>query len=308
MAERSNIHRFGIHRLTRYYQDATIREKEAILGVVLIIPSLLLIGAIILYPLFYNIYLSFHEVPLTPGENPIWQGFAHYEWLFSNPRFWNSLMTTVIFTAGSTVLATAGGLGMSMLLMKSFRGDRFMRGLLLLPYVTPIIAVAFAWRWMFNTIYGIIPHFLRTLGFTEIAGMSLLAEPETALWIAIIFDGWRYFPFAFLLIYARAQAIPSDMYEAARIDGAGRLARFKDITLPELKFVLATVFLLRWIWNFNKFADVWLLTRRVDVLAIFTYQTAFNNLLQGRAAAISIVLFLFLMSFVLLYVSTVMEW
>lgn len=294
--------------LLAYYRTASIREKEAMLGIGLVLPSILLISVIIIYPLFYNIYLSFHEVPLSPTESPTWNDFSHYTWLLTNANFWHSLWTTIIFTALSTTLATIGGLAVSLLLKRSFRGRRLVRGSMLLPYVAPIIAVAFAWRWMFNTVYGIIPYTFRQLGLTGLGETSLLSQPETALWVVIIFDSWRYFPFAFLLIYARVQAIPVDMYEAAKLDGAGVFARFKDITLPELKYVLSTVFLLRWIWNFNKFADVWLLTREVNVLAIFTYQTAFSNLEQGRAATISMVLFVFLMSFVLLYVSTVMEW
>lgn len=290
------------------YRDASLREKEKILGIALVLPSILLIGIIILYPLAYNFYLSFHDVPLRPGEAPVWNDFAHYEWLLTSSQFWHSLGVTIIFTVGSTLLATTGGLAVSLLLKKEFRGRRLTRGLMLLPYVAPIIAVAFTWRWMLNTTFGIVPYVFRQLGLTELGSMTLLSDSQTALIMVIIFDGWRYFPFAFLLIYARVQAIPNELYEAAKIDGAGRWARFKDITLSELWFVLATVFLLRWIWNFNKYADVWLLTHEVDVLSVFTYQTAFSNLLQGRAAAISIVLLVFLMTFVLVYVSWIMEW
>ena len=298
----------GIRRLPSYYREADLEQKEQILGIALIVPAVLLIALIILYPLAYNIYLSFHDVPLTPGAQPEWNNFKHYEWLLGSGEFWASLTTTVIFTATSTILATAGGIAVTEVLRHKFRGRRLVRGLMLLPYVAPIIAVAFAWRWMFNTVFGVIPYTLRQLGFQELGTQSLLSENPFALVLLIIFDGWRYFPFAFLLIIARAQAIPEEMYEATKIDGAGPFARFKDITLPELKYVIATVFLLRWIWNFNKFTDVWLLTHEVNVMAIFTYQTAFNNLLMGRAAAISMVLFLFLISFVLLYVGTVMEW
>lgn len=298
----------NIGRLPSYYREADLEQKEQILGIALILPAVLLIAVIILYPLLYNIYLSFHDVPLTPGATPEWNNFEHYKWMLSSGEFWASLKTTVIFTATSTILATAGGIAVTEVLRHKFQGRRLVRGLMLLPYVTPIIAVAFAWRWMFNTVFGVIPYTLRQLGFEQLGSQSLLAEDPFALILVIIFDTWRYFPFAFLLIIARAQSIPDEMYEAAKIDGAGPFARFKDITLPELKYVVATVFLLRWIWNFNKFADVWLLTHEVNVLSIFTYQTAFNNLMMGRAAAISMVLFLFLMSFVLVYVGTVMEW
>ena len=177
----------------------------------------------------------------------------------------------------------------------------------MLPYVMPIVAIAFAWRWMFNPIYGVVPFVLGNLGFTELAQLSLLKSSKTALWTISLFEGWRYFPFAFLLIFARAQAIPNDVYEAAKIDGASKFAQFKDITLPELKYIVLTVLLLQIIWNFNRFADVWLISQEFEVLSVFTYETAFTTFRLGQAAAISVVLFLFLVVFVLLYVGVLME-
>lgn len=297
-----------LQRFRSKYKEASLEEKESILGIALIIPSVLLIGALILYPFLYNVYLSFHSVPLTPGQGMEWNNFANYEWLLSNDQFWTSLQTTIIFTVATSILATAGGLAVALLLQHGFRGRRLVRGLTLLPYVTPIIAVAFVWRWMFQNVYGVIPFTLRQFGFTELANTPWLGQPLPALIIVIIFDTWRYIPFAFLFIIARLQAIPEEMYEAARIDGASRFSMFKDITLPELKYVLATVVLLRSIWNFNKFADVWLLSHEVEVLSIFTYQTAFDTFRQGRAAAIAMVLFLFLMTFSVVYVSKFIDW
>ena len=290
------------------YKRGSLEEREKILGIALILPSLLLITLVILYPLLFNIYLSFYDVPLNPSEPVQWNNFGHYKWLLTSSEFWHSLQVTIIFSVGSTTLATVGGVAVTELLRHKFRGRRFIRGLILLPYVAPIIAVAFTWRWMFNAVYGIIPKMLGQLGFTGLSQMSLLSESGTALWLVIIFDGWRYFPFAFLLIIARVQSIPSEMYEAAEIDGASKFAQFKDITLPELRHVIATVILLRLIWNFNKYTDVWLVTHNVDVLSVFTYQTAFNTLLQGRAASISMVLFVFLMLFSLVYVKWVIKW
>jgi multiple sugar transport system permease protein len=294
--------------LGRGSKQRTLEEKEQLLGYGLILPSILLVSLIILYPLGYNIYLSFHEVPLAPGEEPTFVAVEHYTSLLSDSAFWEALYNTIIFTFFSDLLATAGGLIAALLLNRAFRGRRLVRGLMLLPYVAPIIAVAFAWRWMLDPLFGIVPYFLNSVLSLNLGTVDLLGNSDTAIWSVIIFDAWRYFPFAFLMLIARVQAIPEEMYEAARIDGAGWLAQFKDITLPELKYILATVFLLRWIWNFNKFADVWLLTRQVTTLPIFTYQTAFANFELGLGAAISMILFLFLISFVLIYVNTVLEW
>lgn len=288
--------------------ERTIEEKEALLGYALIAPSLLLIAAVILYPVLYNVYLSFTVVPLSPGESPQWIGLDHYFELWNSSLFWEALKTTVVFTFFSTTLATLGGLGAALLFNRAFRGRRFVRGLVLLPYVAPLISIAFVWRFMLDPLYGIVPYLGSDVLGLYGGNVDLLSHEKYSLWTVIVIDAWRYFPFAFLMLIARVQAIPSDMYEAAKIDGASRLAQFKDITLPELKYILATVFLLRWIWNFNKFADIWLLTRRVDTLPIYAYKVAFSNYQHGQAAAISMVLFAALVVFVLGYVAWALDW
>lgn len=293
--------------LKRSTEDLTIKEKEKFLGYLLIIPSVVLVAAAILYPLVYNVYLSFTEVPLHPDESPVWVGLENYATMLTDDRFWTAFWNSILFTLFSSLIATAAGLGVALLFRRKFRGRRIVRGIVLLPYVLPIIAAAFVWRFMLNPIYGVVPYSMQMTGIYT-GELDLLGEPSIAIWTVILVDSWRVFPFAFLLLMARVQSIPPDMYEAAKLDGAGRFARFKDITLPELKYVIATVFLLRWIWNFNAFADVWLLTREVPTLPIYTYLTAFSSFDQGLAAAISMLLFLFLIAFVLLYVAWFADW
>ena len=289
-------------------ENLSLEQKEALLGYGLIMPALVLIAAVILYPVAYNVYLSFTRVPLSPTESPVWVGLEHYRTLVSSSEFWRSLKTTVLFTLLSDTLATVAGLGAALLFNRAFRGRRLARGLMLLPYVAPLIAVAYIWQWLLDPLYGVIPWFFSDVLHLYGGQIDLLNNEATALSMVVLFDAWRYFPFAFLMLIARVQSIPKDMYEAAKIDGAGTIAQFKDITFPELKYVIATVFLLRWIWNFNKFADIWLLTKKVQTLPLYAYQTAFANYNMGQAAAISMVLFLSLLVFVMVYVGTVLEW
>ena len=286
--------------------NMTVDQREALLGIGLLAPSALLICIVVIYPLFYNVYLSFMEVPPDPTQAPEFIGLAHYQQLFADPVFWSALRNTVIFTALSDLGALSLGVVAAVLLNRAFRGQKIVRGMMLLPYVAPIIAVAFAWRWMLNPSYGIVTYTLVDL-------LNFLTPQEASnyrhtIWTVIIFDTWRYFPFAFLMIMARLKSIPPEMYEAARIDGAGWFSQFKDITLPELKYVLATIFMIRWIWNFNKFADIWLLTNEVNVMSIYTFLTAFNQFNLGRASAIAMLLFVFLMIYVVAYVRWVLEW
>jgi multiple sugar transport system permease protein len=287
----------------RYLQNP-VQRREALLGYLLILPAVVLIGAVILYPIAYNVYLSFTTVPLNPARSPEWVGLENYLRLLGSSRFWQAFETTVLFTAGSTVVSTLVGLGVALLFDRQFRGRRLARGLVLMPHVTPIIAVAFVWQFMLSPLWGTIPNVLADWGvYTSQVGV--LDRSSTALPVVVVFSAWRNFPFAFLLFVARLGAIPDSMYEAAKIDGAGALAQFKDITLPELKGTLAIVVLLRFIWEFNTFAQVWLLTRQVLTLPIFAYQAAFANFEQGLGAAISLLLFviqvMFVVGFVMLF-------
>jgi multiple sugar transport system permease protein len=285
-------------------REYTIRQKEILLGYALILPSLLLVGASLIYPVVYNVYLSFTEVPLDPTQSAEWVGLANYQELVSDPEFWIAARNTVIFTLFSDIGATAIGLGVALLFRERFRGAGIARGFVLLPYIAPLIASAFVWRWIWHPLYGVGPFLFRDL----LGVIPQGANVRESLAMVIVFDSWRYFPFAFLLILARLRSIPDELYEAGKIDGAGRLARFKDITLPELKFVIATVFLLRWIWNFNVFSDVWLFTRNVPVLGTFVYLKGFSTYNQGFAAAVANLMVIALLVLVTVYVTYVLEW
>lgn len=293
-------------RWSIFDREYTIKQKEMLLGYALILPSVLLVAASLVYPVAYNIYLSFTEVPLDPRQSPEWVGLANYEALLTDPEFWEAVQNTLVFTFFSDIGATALGLGVALLFRNSFRGDGIMRGLVLLPYIAPLIAIAFTWRWLLQPTYGLVPHLLQ-----DVLGLYSGTNIRQTMGMVILFDTWRYFPFAFLLILARVRSIPTELYEAAKIDGASRFAQFKDITLPELKFVLAAVFLLRWIWNFNVFTDVWLFVgNNVPILGTFVYVKGFNTIPpnQGFAAAVANLMVIGLFVMVIGYVRYFMDW
>jgi multiple sugar transport system permease protein len=285
--------------------DYTIKQKEMLLGYALILPSVLLVAASLLYPVAYNVYLSFTEVPLNPTESPEWVGLANYEEIVNDPEFWEAAFNTVGITLFSDIGATAVGLGVALLFRNKFRGDGLARGLVLLPYIAPLVAVAFVWRWMWHPTWG-----TATVFFRDFLGLySAGANIRQTVPMVIVFESWRYFPFAFLLIVARLRSIPDELYEAAKIDGAGRFARFKDITLPELKYVIGTVFLLRWIWNFNVFTDVWLFVgNNVPILGTFVYVKGFQQYSRGYAAAVANLMVIALLVLIAFYVKYVLDW
>lgn len=236
--------------------------------------------------------------------------------VFRSREFWPTLRTTLWYTIFGTVGSIVLGLFAAQLLNAQFFGQGLLRGLFLFPYVAPVIAVAFTWSFLLDPLsgavnalgvrYGLLEKAVNFLGQRAITldFFGLDVRFPLALSTVIAFEAWRYFPFAFLFILARFQAIPQDMYEAADVDGASPLQQFWYITLPQLVGILATLFLLRFIWTFNKFDDIFLLTggaAGTKTLTVQVYDQAFALADLGAGAAVAVVLFLILALFMVIY-------
>jgi multiple sugar transport system permease protein len=208
--------------------------------------------------------------------------------------------------AGATVsLQVVLGTGAALLLHEPFRGRSLVRGLVLFPYMTPVVSVVLVWMLLYNALYGVLNYLLLRLGLID-RPLAWLAHPDTALWSVILVGTWKYFPFVVVMVLARLQVIPQELYEAARVDGAGPLARFLAITLPQLRDVLVVVALLRTIWMFNNFEVVFLLTgggplRATMTLPILVYEQAFGLYDVGRGSAVAVAMFLILVAVMRLY-------
>ncbi len=287
--------------------QVTLSQKESRLGWKLITPAIGVIGILIIYPILYNIYLSFFDVKLA-GDN-IFVGLANYERLLTESGFYDSLVTTVIYLAGSITGTTLLGLAVALLMNLQFPFRNIVRAIILLPYFAPVISVVFGWQFFFDPVNGIYNHAaVEMLGLTD-NRYNLIGNPGSALVIVIIFSIWKNFPISYLLIISKLQSINRDQYEAAAMDGCGPAARFFHVTLPEIYFVLGTLVILRLIWNLNKFEEVFLLAPNVKTLPVYTYYTAFTGIIdQGYAAAISVVQFLFLSFLIIFYVKKVLKW
>ena len=285
----------------------TLGRREELLGWGFILPALLIILALILYPVIYNIYLSLFRVNL--GRSNVWVGFGNYSQILKDAEFWHSVMTTVLYVVFTSLGATAAGLVVSLAMNRKFPLRSLVRGIILLPYVAPIISVVFAWQFFFDPVNGIFMHVVYSQLHLIPERVNLIDSPSNAVWIAILFSIWRDFPFAYLMILARIQAIDATLYEAAEIDGCSAWQKFKAITLPEVFFVIGTLILLRVIWNFNTFEQVYLLTQNVKVLSVYTYFKAFLGQADlGQGATIAVVQFLILLSFILFYLRRVLKW
>ena len=231
-------------------------------------------------------------------------------------NFSRSLVNSFVYPFMGALLSIIMGIMAALLLNKKFRGQGFLRGLFLFPYVSPIIAATFVWVFFLDPFSGTVNALLVNTGLikapipflnarmTELSILGLSIPFPLALSMVIFFDAWRYFPFAFLFILSRLQAIPVHLYESADVDGAGYFKKFWYITLPQITSVLGTIFLLRFMWTFNKFDDVFLLTggaAGTKTLPVEVYDNAFGRGDIGAGAATAVLLFLMLGVFMLIY-------
>ncbi|HFU5883811.1 sugar ABC transporter permease [Enterococcus faecium] len=276
------------------------KHSDLKLAMGLLAPSMLLLAVLVLIPMLSNIQISFFDMPLNPNLDAVFIGLSNYLEILSDSEFYRSLGLTVAYTFLVVAGSTALGLAVAILLNRKFRFRKTVRSLILLSYVTPSISLIFAWKYMFNNSYGIVNDLLvdRLQLFNE--APLWFDQPVASFFMVVLFAIWRYYPYAFISFLAILQTVDKTLYEAAEMDGANAWQKFKIVTLPAIKPVLATVIVLRSIWMFYMFTDVYLLTNKVNILGVYLYQTAFAFNDLGKAAAILILLFIIIAAVVLL--------
>jgi multiple sugar transport system permease protein len=303
----------------RRRKKSGLQKRESRLGVTLMVPTVLVLLVLFFYPLVWNFALSLQPARLINIREVSLVGFTpslkNFEIVLSDNEFWPVLRTTFVYTIGGSVLSILMGLWAALTLQSTFRGRSIVRGLVLFPYVVPVIAAAFVWQVMLNPNFGIVNVWLERIGIgaidflgtrsydVSVFGLFTLSVP-LALLTVIVFEAWRYFPFAFLFILAALQSLSNEIKEAAEVDGATISQRFRYITLPALAPVISVLFLLRFIWTFNKFDDIFLLTgggagTKVITVKIIEWLIGRGNV--GAAAALGIILAAILSVVVLIY-------
>jgi multiple sugar transport system permease protein len=229
--------------------------------------------------------------------------------IFNGDEFVEVLWVTLFYTVFGTIGALQVGLFAALLLNKSFKGQGILRGLYLFPYVAPVIAVAFAWLILFDPFSGSANALLLQMGVTSEA-INFFGERPLALIMVTVFEIWRYFPLSFLFILARMQSIDTDMYEAADMDGASPFQQFWYLSVPQLLGILSVLFLLRFIWTFNKFDDIFLLTggnAGTRTLTVNVYEQAFAISNIGAGAAVAVVIFGCLLTFSIFFLKYISQ-
>jgi multiple sugar transport system permease protein len=274
----------------------------------------------VIIPVLWNLWLSIKPVTLADLRDVslfnLNLTLQNFQKVFGDPDFLPALQTTLIYTIAGSLLSILLGLMAALLVNTEFPGRGLIRGLFISPYIAPVVAVTFTWSFILDPQLGVlnwaavnkgvfsqpIPFLSQRWWVVELMGVKV--RIPLALISVICFEGWRYFPFAFLFILARLQAIPDELYEAAAVDGASPFQRFYYITLPQMLTVLSTLFLFRFIWTINKFDDIFLLTRGqagTKVLTIKVYDYAFGEFDIGASSAVAMVLFAILSVFLFIY-------
>ena len=287
-------------------------------GSLLISPTFVIVLVMVVLPILWTISLAFQHVRLlnlrTTGVVGDYS-LDNFKAVFTSPGFVDALINTLFYSVFGTACAIGLGLVAALALRQPFRGRGLVRAAMLLPYVAPVVAATFVWTTMLNPQFGLVNEYGTTLlGWDEpIAFLTSGEQPtifgitlpvSTAMISVILFEGWRSFPFAFLFITARMMAIPETLEEAAVVDGATPTQRFRYIVLPQLLPTIAVLTVLRFIWTFNNFDDIYLLTgggAGTQVVTVRVYDYLINRGDIGAAAAQALVLAAILAALVGLY-------
>ncbi|WP_049575864.1 carbohydrate ABC transporter permease [Streptomyces sp. SBT349] len=295
----------------------TLAKREDLTGRALVSPTLLVVVFVVLVPFVMSVLYAFQDVrlidigPLGDGETR-WT-LDNFREVLSSSGFWAAVRTTALFAVATTVGSVAAGLAIALALRKPFRGRGLVRGLVLIPYVLPVVAAVMIWEQLLNSQYGFVNAFgERFLGWTEpvsflsttsmdVAGLPV---PVTLL-VVVLFEIWKTAPLAYLFITARLQAVPGDLEEAALIDGAAPTQSFRHVLLPQLAGVLALLAVLRFIWSFQSFNEIYLLTGGAggtQVLAVRVYEELTTQGDIGTASALGLVMMAALAVLLVIYV------
>jgi ABC-type sugar transport system permease subunit len=265
------------------------QRQRRLAAYLFIAPALLIVAAISLYPIIYQLWLSFTDWYLLQNPVPVWQGIDGYRRLFADPLVWQSLGRTAYWTLGTVLLEYIVALPIALLLNRRSWVTGFLTGALLLPWVTPAIVAGYTWRWLLDSESGTIHAVLQQIGIAS--ERSLLAEPGAVLPVLTAISAWKGIPFMAIALLAGMKAIPPDLYEAAAIDGAGKVRQFRDITLPLLRPVTVITCLILGILAFYSFDLVWVMTKGGPsdasmLIGVYLFRLFFERLELSYAAVI----------------------
>jgi multiple sugar transport system permease protein len=287
-----------------------IRRPKHLAPYALVLPSLLVLVGVMIYPIAYGVYISLFEFRMTQSLNWIFLGLGNYRRLFfQTPDFLNSTYVTFQFTLMTITAEFAIGLSLALLLNLDFPGRTLFRTLVLLPLMVPPLVSGLLWRVMYDHEFGVLSFFIRAFGVDPpvFLGDRLLALPSV-----VLVEVWRATPFMTLVLLAALQAVPHELHEAAQVDGAGRASRFRFISLPLITPVLLVALLFRTVDVLRTFDLVYLLTQggpgsRTEVIGMYIYRYGFESFNMGTTSAAAMVLFVLTLLVCIVYLRLVVR-
>ncbi|PSB08225.1 sugar ABC transporter permease [Pleurocapsa sp. CCALA 161] len=276
----------------------TLNRQEKLTGWVMLIPALLVLGLVFIYPIVRAFWLSWFTENLGTQLQPVFAGLSNYQRMLGDGRFWQSLSNTATFTVISVLLELLLGLGVALVLNKSFWGRGAVRTAAIIPWALPTAVMGLAWAWIFNDQYGVVNDLLLRLGLID-RGINWLGTPSLAMVALIVADVWKTTPFISIILLAGLQSISEDLYEAHRLDGASPWQSFIQITLPLLMPQILIALLFRFAQSFGIFDLVQVMTGggpagSTETVSIYIYSTVMRYLDFGYGAALVVVTFLLL--------------
>jgi ABC-type sugar transport system permease subunit len=291
-------------RSRRRKRFRTTRSRDSRFALLLAVPALVLLAVLTVYPLGRTFVLSlFRHNLIEPEQGTTFVGVDNFATIFQSSTFQQTLFNTLLIAGVTTAVQIALGFGIALLLNRAFRMRRFVRASVVLPWAMPTIAAAFVFRWLFDPTFGPVNALLQAVGIIN-DPVAWLADGNTARGVVIFAHIWKGIPFVILIFLAGLQSVPTELYEAARVDGARLWQELRFVTMPQLRTLIVITLVLRFIWTFNWFDLTFLLTAggpggATTTLPLQVYISAFRTFEEGLASAYAVIMAALLLVFTL---------
>lgn len=291
-------------------KNKRIKEKKDLsekkLGYLMVAPALIIIILITIYPILKTFWYSLQDMQLQDPDSTRFIGLGNYTKMIKEPIFWESLGNTVYFTFFSVLIELILGFIFALIMNAKFKAKGVVRTAILIPWAIPGIIIALIWQYMFNDQLGIVNKVLLNFHIIK-EPVVWLGTKGYAMWAVIIADVWKQIPFMALMLLAGLQMVPTDLYEAADVDGANFFQKFWHITLPSIKNVSIVVLLFRIIGAFRIFDTIYGMTgggpgNSTSSITMYAYKQLFNDLDIGYGSALAVITFIIIFILCLLYI------
>ncbi len=278
---------------------------------VFVLPALIIVGVLLIYPIFSSLYYSMTTKHLIrPSYDFV--GLANYQAVLSDPNFFKAFLTSIVWTICSLVGQLIIGFTSALAINRVKVGKSVYRTLMIIPWAFPSIVIALSWKWILNGVSGFLPNILVQLGICS--ELPQFLSDNSLVFLTLIFiNVWFGAPMIMVNVLSALQTIPQDQYEAAQIDGASKIQQFWHITVPHIKIVVGLLVVLRTIWVFNNFDMIYLLTgggpaNATTTVPIYAYNMGWGTKMLGKSSAVTMLLLAFLLLVCIVYFAIIGKW